>query len=115
MDKQKLAEIVRKIRRLRSQSQEDFGERLGVSQTAIRNWESGTTQPSLDNLAAIAEVWDGRTLSQLLAEVDGEQLDNPSKPKIAEDALMYVLCLPMKERIRLLHLVIESLNVSCDE
>jgi transcriptional regulator with XRE-family HTH domain len=113
LDKQKLAEIVKKIRKMRSQSQQDFGERLGVSQTTVRNWESGTTEPSLDNLAAIADVWDGRSLVQFLAEVDGQPSENTINPKRAEDALMYAICLPKNERIKLLHLIIETLNDPC--
>ena len=46
---------VREARRLTKLSQEEFAARLGVSRSAVANWESGNNSPDLENLLLIAE------------------------------------------------------------
>jgi transcriptional regulator with XRE-family HTH domain len=47
------------------------GERLGVSQATYSSWETGGSQPSLENLAAIARFLGLPSSSALMAELEG--------------------------------------------
>lgn len=38
-------------------SQDELAEKLGVSPATIRQWESGTTKPSVSNLLAMSELF----------------------------------------------------------
>lgn len=111
-DKKRFGEIVKEIRTTRRQSQESFGNYLGVSQSTIRNWESGNSSPTdVDHLIAIADAWGGKTLLQLLAAVSGEQVDGLPNIKVAEDVIILVKdYLPKSEIYRLMHLVIDLLS-----
>ena len=55
----------------RKVSQEHVAKKLGVTQSAISQWESGETMPSADKLKAIAELYQC-TVDDLLAEDQGE-------------------------------------------
>lgn len=51
-------------------TQAELAKRLGVYQGAVSQWESGMTNPKLDKLKAMAELF-GCTLDELLRE-DGQ-------------------------------------------
>lgn len=51
-------------------TQAELAKRLGVYQGAVSQWESGMTNPKLDKLIAMAELF-GCTLDELLRE-DGQ-------------------------------------------
>jgi transcriptional regulator with XRE-family HTH domain len=38
-------------------SQQDVAKRLGISKSAVSQWESGTTRPSPENLVGLAELY----------------------------------------------------------
>lgn len=47
--------IIRKARRF---SQEDLGDKIGVSRQTVSSWEKGEYEPTLDSIRAIAQVLD---------------------------------------------------------
>lgn len=54
-------EVSQSIKRLRAErgwSQEQMAEKLGVSRQAITKWETGAGTPDIENLAAIAQLFD---------------------------------------------------------
>ncbi|WP_294550391.1 helix-turn-helix transcriptional regulator [uncultured Pseudoflavonifractor sp.] len=53
------------LRRERGISQEELANVVGVSRQAVQKWESGASQPNMDNLIAISEYF-GVTLDYLL-------------------------------------------------
>ena len=53
------------LRRERGISQEELANIIGVSRQAVQKWESGASQPNIDNLVAISEYF-GVTLDYLL-------------------------------------------------
>ena len=59
-------------------SQDELAERLGVTRQSISLWENGQTQPSLDNIVALANLF-GISTDNLL--VDSEPA--PANPVIA--------------------------------
>ena len=50
-------------------SQEQLGEKLGVSRQAVSKWESGTADPSTSNLLALAKLF-GVSAEELLKSVE---------------------------------------------
>ena len=48
-------------------SQSELADILGVTQSAVTNWERGNTQPSVDRLPKLAEVF-GCTIDELYGE-----------------------------------------------
>lgn len=70
------AEKITELRKQRGWSQEELGERLGVTRQTISKWELGMTTPEMEKLAAMSELF-GISLDEL---VKGE------KPQSAEPA-----------------------------
>lgn len=54
----KLGERIYRARRTLRMSQIEFAEALGVSQSAISNWETGADRPSVEMLFILADVTD---------------------------------------------------------
>ncbi len=52
-----IGEKIRNLRKADNISQEELAEKLGVSRQSISLWENGQTQPSLENIIAIAEIF----------------------------------------------------------
>lgn len=51
-----LDEMIDQLLFSRNETARDFCRRLGVSQSAINHWKSGTSKPSRDNVAKLAKV-----------------------------------------------------------
>ena len=64
-----LGQRIQELRRGLNLSQEELGERMGVSRQAISKWEGDQTIPELDKLIALSKLF-GLTVGQLLG---GEQ------------------------------------------
>ena len=62
-------EKIAKLRKQHGMSQEAFSEKLNVSRQAVSKWENGTAQPTSENLAQIAKLFDV-SVSYLLDEED---------------------------------------------
>ena len=62
-----LAEQIAALRKKHGFSQEELGEKLGVSRQAVSKWENGTTAPSTTNLMAMAKLF-GVEAAELLKE-----------------------------------------------
>ena len=62
-----LSDNIRKYRKLNHMSQDELAEKLEVTRQSISLWETGQTQPSLDNIVALAKLFDVST-DNLLAE-----------------------------------------------
>lgn len=64
-----IGEKIVKLRRQAGLSQEAFSEKLGISRQAVSKWENGSAQPTNENLAQIARLFDV-TISSLLDDED---------------------------------------------
>lgn len=49
-------EKIKAFREKAGMSQRDLAYAIGVSQAAIAQWETGETQPTLDNLRKVADI-----------------------------------------------------------
>lgn len=74
----RFAENLMGLRRSRGWSQEDLGDRLGVSRQTVSKWETGQTTPELEKLVELAAVFD-RSIDELVGrETPGERLGSPA-------------------------------------
>ncbi|MHC5827830.1 MAG: hypothetical protein ACYT04_71080, partial [Nostoc sp.] len=76
----------------------------------LRNWELGDSEPSLDNLKAIADA-SGRNLLQLIAEITGVGSETLPETHTAEDVMAIAFKLEKVEQFRLIQLLIAQMAV----
>nr|MBQ6242666.1 helix-turn-helix transcriptional regulator [Lachnospiraceae bacterium] len=77
MDQEKIGAFIREIRKEKGLTQEQFAEKLGVSQRSVSRWETGKTMPDYSLLPGICEV-----LEINVAELLGaERIEGDSVPK----------------------------------
>ncbi len=75
-------EKITKLRKQAGMSQEALCEKLGISRQAVSKWENDTAQPTSENLAQLARLFDV-TISSLL---DDEDINIGTKPVFAEES-----------------------------
>ena len=61
-----LSENIRRLRRARGLSQEELAHRLKVSRQSVSLWEQGVTNPTVENIYAMAEVL-GASFDELMS------------------------------------------------
>jgi len=49
---------IKKLRKEKGMTQDELAEKLNVTRQAVSNWEMGKTQPDIDTLTKLAEVFD---------------------------------------------------------
>jgi len=73
----KFYEKLRKLRKEKGLSQEEFAEMLNVSRQSVSKWESGQSYPETDKLITISEIF-GVTLDSLIKDAELENDNNNS-------------------------------------
>ena len=76
----KLNEKIYDCRKKAGLSQDALAEKIGVSRQAVSKWETGTAQPELDKLAALAKVF-GVTADWLLNDDEPEEPSAEPEPQ----------------------------------
>ncbi len=56
-----LSDQIRKYRKEKGLSQDELAEKLGVSRQSISLWENGQTQPTIENILALARIFNVST------------------------------------------------------
>ena len=74
MDQVKIGKFIAHLRRQNGWTQEQLGEKLGVTNKTISRWETGKYMPDIDKLPELSALF-GISINELLA---GEQLADPS-------------------------------------
>lgn len=54
----KISENIKRLRKEKGMTQTELAEKLHVTHQAISNWENGKTQPDVDTLTQIAQVFE---------------------------------------------------------
>ena len=49
---------IKKLREERGMTQDELAEKLNVTRQAVSNWETGKTQPDIETLTRLAEIYD---------------------------------------------------------
>ena len=85
-----LGDNIRKYRKLNNMSQDQLAEKLNVTRQSISLWENGQTQPSLENIVALAKLFKISTDELLVSDqteplasntVTSPKTDDPKKTK----------------------------------
>lgn len=97
MDMIKFGEFLKALRKEKELTQEQLGEKLGVTGKTVSRWETGTYMPPVQCLKLLSEFY-GLTINELLA---GERLDEASFKKAAEKNIEVVFELSEKSSKRI--------------
>lgn len=92
MINQKIGSFIATLRKEQNMTQEQFAEKLGVSNRSVSRWENGNTLPDFSLLQSICEIT-GVTLSELL---NGVRQDPSAERK---DSTLLVLALWDREKL----------------
>lgn len=68
------SENLKRIRTERGISQQELAKKVGVSQTAIYQWEKGTRTPKVDAIAKLASVLDVPPVQLFITKENGENV-----------------------------------------
>lgn len=82
-----LGQRIQELRRGLNLSQEELGEKMGVSRQAISKWEGDQTIPELDKLIALSKLF-GLTVGQLLGVEQPVPAAVPAKPSRRQKFLL---------------------------
>lgn len=97
-----------RLRRERGISQEELANIVGVSRQAVQKWESGASQPNMDNLVAISAYF-GVTLDYLLK--GEESASSAFQPETADPCIPLSLHYEYKSSMTLFGLPLVHINV----
>ena len=78
-----LSDNIRNLRKENRLSQDELAEKLGVSRQSISLWETGQTQPTVDNIIALAKIFNVSTDAILGNNVEDKKTQEEPQP--AED------------------------------
>lgn len=74
----KFSEKLTELRHSRGWSQEQLGERLGVTRQTVSKWELGSTTPELEKLAMMSDIF-GVSTDELI-KGEPQEASRPSEP-----------------------------------
>lgn len=84
MDQVKIGKFIASLRRQAGLTQENLGERLGVTNKTISRWENGNYMPDIEMLPLLAKEFKV-SINELLA---GEKISDEDFRKVADDNIM---------------------------
>ena len=88
MDQEKIGKFICAARKQQGMTQEQLGERLGVTNKTVSRWETGKYMPDIDKLQELSAIL-GISIHELLA---GEKIEDPADfVKKADETLIAVL------------------------
>lgn len=97
MDTIKIGRFLAELRRERHMTQEELGERLGVTNKTVSRWENGNYLPPVEMLAELSGLY-GVSINEIIS---GKRLDKAEVESAAEENLTAALSasFSLKERV----------------
>lgn len=98
MDQIKIGKFIASLRKKKGMTQEQLGDKLGVTNKTISRWENGNYMPDIEMLSLLSKEFDV-TINELIS---GEILDEKDFKKAADDNLVTALdnsTFTLKEKI----------------
>lgn len=98
MDQIKIGKFIAALRKEKGFTQEQLGEKLGVTNKTISRWENGNYMPDVEMLSLLSQEF-GVTINELII---GERLETKEFKKAADDNLVTALnnsVFTLKEKI----------------
>ncbi|MBQ9078633.1 MAG: helix-turn-helix transcriptional regulator [Ruminococcus sp.] len=87
MDMKKIGAFLKELRNEKGMTQEQLGERIGVSNKTVSRWETGNYMPPVDCLNILSGIYD-ISINEILA---GERASGEVFTKIAEQNITVTL------------------------
>lgn len=87
MDQIKIGKFIAALRKERGMTQEQLGEKLGVTNKTVSRWENGNYMPGVEILSLLSKEF-GVTINELIS---GERLASEEFKKAADDNLAAAL------------------------
>ncbi len=98
MDNQKIGKFIAELRKGQNLTQEQLGEKLGVTNKTVSRWETGVYLPPAEKLILMSEIF-SVSINEILS---GERLDKDEYMQAAEENLKAALrssSFSLKEKI----------------
>lgn len=98
MDQIKIGKFIAELRKERGYTQEQLGEKLGITNKTISRWENGNYMPGVEMLSLLSKEF-GISINEL---IKGERLETEDFKKAADDNLVSALndsAFTLKEKI----------------
>ena len=87
MDVQKIGGFLKELRKQNNMTQEQLGERIGVTNKTVSRWETGKYMPPIEHLKLLSDLYQ-ISINEILT---GEKLDEEDYKGAAENNIMYTL------------------------
>lgn len=87
MDTQKIGKFLKELRKQNNMTQEQLGERIGVTNKTVSRWETGNYMPPIESLRLLSDIYD-ISINEILA---GEKLSEESFKEAAEENIATAL------------------------
>ena len=84
MDQAKVGKFIAQLRKERGLTQEELGQKVGVTNKTVSRWENGNYMPDIELLIPLGEIL-GVSVNELLA---GERLDDAAFRRQADENLV---------------------------
>ncbi|MBQ1991988.1 MAG: helix-turn-helix transcriptional regulator [Clostridia bacterium] len=80
MDTKRVGAFLKELRKENGMTQEQLGERVGVSNKTVSRWETGNYMPPVESLSMLSDIYN-ISINEILA---GERVDDKEFTEIAE-------------------------------
>lgn len=87
MDIQKIGEFLKELRKQHNMTQEQLGERVGVTNKTVSRWETGKYMPPIECLKLLSDIYQ-ISINEILT---GQKLDEEDYKGAAENNIVYTL------------------------
>lgn len=87
MDTQKIGKFLKELRKEHDMTQEQLGERIGVTNKTVSRWETGNYMPPIESLKLLSDIYQ-ISINEILA---GERLNDVDYKDVAEDNISVAL------------------------
>ncbi|MBQ4068672.1 MAG: helix-turn-helix transcriptional regulator [Lachnospiraceae bacterium] len=87
MDTQKIGKFLKDLRKQNNMTQEQLGERIGVTNKTISRWETGNYMPPIESLRLLSDIYEV-SINEILA---GERLSQEHFKEAAEENIATAL------------------------
>lgn len=81
MDTQKIGKFLKELRKKNNMTQEQLGERIGVTNKTISRWETGNYMPPIESLKLLSDIYQ-ISINEIIS---GERLNEETYKEAAED------------------------------
>ena len=87
MDTQKIGQFLKELRKQNNMTQEQLGQRIGVTNKTVSRWETGNYMPPIESLKLLSDIYQ-ISINEILA---GESISEESFKNVADDNIISAL------------------------